>query len=320
MFARMYFDLSDSVSVYAKGLFNNRESTNRAAPEPIFVGPGAGTGGLADTISISALNPYNPFGIDLDADSNLAGSHAPSRRSRPAPVHAGRRHLVRESRCSRALSAASSRYHWDVNVGVRRRTTPSQVFTNGYNVAKIGLALGDPAVCAQVPGCVPLDLFGGQDRPFTQEMIDYIRTTQIDSSKQILTLFSANLTGDLFDIGDRAAGFAVGAEHRKYEGDFLPDPLRQNGESQDSFAAPVSAELRRQRAVRRVQLPAARVAGSRVRPCAGLTTPPSAARPPARWACAGSPSRRWRSAARTRRASARRTSASCLASRSSPRR
>ena len=45
--------------------------TNRAAPEPIFVGPGAGTGGLADTISISALNPFNPFGIDLDAEQQL---------------------------------------------------------------------------------------------------------------------------------------------------------------------------------------------------------------------------------------------------------
>ena len=51
-------------------------------------------------------------------------------------------------------------------------------------------------------------------------MIDYIRTTQIDSSKQTLDLVSANITGDLFDIGDRTAGFAVGAEHRKYEGEF----------------------------------------------------------------------------------------------------
>jgi iron complex outermembrane receptor protein len=97
-------------------------------------------------------------------------------------------------------------------------------------------------VCAQVPGCVPLDLFGGQGRPFTQEMIDFIRTTQIDSSRQSLELISANLTGDLFAIGDRSAGFAVGAEHRRYEGDFLPDPLRQTGESQDSIASPVSAE------------------------------------------------------------------------------
>jgi iron complex outermembrane receptor protein len=54
-------------------------------------------------------------------------------------------------------------------------------------------------------------------------------------------LISANITGDLFNIADRTAGFAAGAEHRKYEGNFLPDPLRQNGESQDSFASPVSA-------------------------------------------------------------------------------
>ena len=38
---------------------------------PIFVGPYAGTGGIADTISISAANPYNPFGIDLIPGQNF---------------------------------------------------------------------------------------------------------------------------------------------------------------------------------------------------------------------------------------------------------
>ena len=51
--------------LHAKMLYNNRQSANQAAPEPIFVGPYAGTGGIADTIMISAANPYNPFGIDL---------------------------------------------------------------------------------------------------------------------------------------------------------------------------------------------------------------------------------------------------------------
>src|SRR2546429_9258765 len=75
----------------------------------------------------------------------------------------------------------------------------------------------------------------------TAAMINYIRATQNDSSDQKLQLFSANITGDMFKIGDRAAGFAVGAEHRKYDGAFNPDPLRQTGESQDSPAFPVSA-------------------------------------------------------------------------------
>jgi iron complex outermembrane recepter protein len=124
---------------------------------------------------------------------------------------------------------------------VHSRNSASQRFTNGYNIAKIRTALGDPAVCAATPGCVPLDIFGGQGRPFTQAMINYIRTDQRDASTQVLDILSGNITGDLFNIGDRTAGFAAGVEYRKYEGEFDPDPLRQTGESQDSFASPVSA-------------------------------------------------------------------------------
>ena len=239
MFARMRFELSDSVSLYAKGLFNNRSSENQAAPEPIFVGPAAGTGGLADTISISALNPFNPFGIDLDAASNFGFV---TRR----PIEVGPRQFKQDvdtwyiNMGLEGTFGSDDRFHWDLNLASSENNA-DQVFTNGYNIGRIQLALGDPAVCAQIPNCTPLDLFGGQGRPFTQAMIDYIRTTQIDSSKQTLQLASANVTGDLFDIGDRAAGFAVGAEHRKYVGEFLPDPLRQTGESQDSFASPVNS-------------------------------------------------------------------------------
>jgi iron complex outermembrane receptor protein len=240
MFARMSFDLTDAVSINVKGLFNNRQSSNRAAPEPIFVGPYAGTGGLADTISISALNPFNPFGIDLDAASNFGWV---TRR----PLEVGPRLFEQDVDTwyfnvgLEGTFGADSRFHWDVNFATSENNA-AQRFTNGYNIGKIQLALGDPAICALVPGCTPLDLFGGQGRPFTPAMIDYIRTTQIDSSKQTLQLISANVTGDLFDIGDRAAGFAVGAEHRKYAGEFQPDPLRATGESQDSFASPVSAD------------------------------------------------------------------------------
>src|SRR5215469_7299403 len=68
------YDINDDVQMYAKGMFNNRTSVNQAAPEPIFVGPYAGTGGIADTINVSRLNPYNPFGIDLCAVAEAANS------------------------------------------------------------------------------------------------------------------------------------------------------------------------------------------------------------------------------------------------------
>ena len=190
-----------------------------------------------------------------------------------------------------------SRFHWDVNFASSENTA-SQTFTNGYNIGKIRIALGDPAVCALVPGCTPLDLFGGQGRPFTQEMIDYIRTTQIDSSKQTLQLLSANLTGDLFDIGDRTAGFAVGAEHREYEGEFQPDPLRADRRIAGLVRLARRRGLRRERAVRRVQHSVARDAGRQRR--RALVRLLHVRRRDHRQssACAGSPSRRSGFAAR----------------------
>ncbi|HVI57885.1 MAG TPA: TonB-dependent receptor [Luteimonas sp.] len=241
LFTSLAYDITENTRLHVKALYNNRTSTNQAAPEPIFVGPFAGTGGFADTVVVSAANPYNPFGIDLDPATNFGWVTK-------RPVEVGPRIFEQDVDTSYfnigldgLFNIGDHGFNWDVNA-VHSENKAKQVFYNGYNVAKLKLALGDPAICAAVPGCVPLDLFGGQGRPMTQEMIDYIRTTQIDSSKQVLDELAANVTGDLFNIGDRIAGFAIGAEHRRYRGDFMPDPLRQTGESQDSFAAPVSAD------------------------------------------------------------------------------
>ncbi len=240
VFASINIELSENTRLHVKGLFNNRQSANQAAPEPIFVGPFAGTGGIADGIIISSLNPYNPFGIDLDPATNFGWV---TRR----PVEVGPRIFKQNvdtwyfnAGLDGLFDIGSRSFGWDANY-VHSRNSATQRFTNGYNVAHIRNALGDPAACAAIAGCTPLDLFGGQGRQFTQAMIDYIVTDQRDASTQVLDIFSANVTGDLFNIEDRSAGFAAGVEHRKYKGDFNPDPLRQTGESQDSFAAPVSA-------------------------------------------------------------------------------
>ena len=239
MFTNVTYKVTDDVELHIKGLFNQRTSANQAAPEPIFVGPYAGTGGIADNISISHLNPYNPFGIDLNAASNFGWV---TRR----PIEVGPRIFNQDVDTyyfnvgMRGTLHIGSGLTWDINYATSDNKA-QQTFYNGYNIGKIAIALGDPAVCAQVPGCVPLDLFGGQGRPMTAAMINYIRATQIDASDQKLQLASANITGEMFRIGDRPAGFAAGVEHRKYDGAFNPDPLRQTGESQDSPAFPVAA-------------------------------------------------------------------------------
>ncbi|MGN6512054.1 MAG: TonB-dependent receptor domain-containing protein [Lysobacteraceae bacterium] len=248
VFGSINYDVSDSVSLHAKMLYNNRQSANQAAPEPIFVGPFAGTGGIADGINISALNPYNPFGIDLCAVASPTCGDGTANFGfiTKRPIELGPRIFSQDVDTwyvNLGLSGAfndARNMSWNVDY-VHSENKAEQTFLNGFNVGHLKLALGDPALCAASPGCVPLDLFGGEGRPITQEMFDYIEADQHDSSKQVLDLVTANLTGDLWAIGDRNAGFAVGFEHRRYQGDFNPDPLRQTGESQDSFASPISA-------------------------------------------------------------------------------
>ena len=246
MYASVRYDFSEAVSLHAKALYNNRQSFNQAAPEPIFVGPFAGTGGIADGINISADNPYNPFGIDLcavaspDCGDGTANFGFITKR----PIELGPRQFSQDVDTwyfNLGLDGSfGESTSWNVDY-VHSENKAEQTFLNGFNVGHLKLALGDPAVCAASPGCIPLDLFGGEGRPITPAMFDYIEADQHDASKQVLDLVTANITGNLFSIGDRQAGYALGFEHRRYQGDFTPDPLRQTGESQDSPAFPVSS-------------------------------------------------------------------------------
>jgi iron complex outermembrane receptor protein len=248
VFGSINYDISNSVSVHAKMLYNNRQSDNQAAPEPIFVGPFAGTGGIADGINIAANNPYNPFGIDLCAVASPTCGNGTANFGwiTKRPIELGPRLFhqdVDTSYVNIGLNGVfddANNMSWNVDY-VHSENKAEQTFTNGFNVGHLKLALGDVNLCNATPGCVPLDLFGGEGRPITPDMFNYIEADQHDTSKQVLDLVTANLTGDLWSMGDRHAGFAVGFEHRRYKGDFTPDPLRQTGESQDSFAAPISA-------------------------------------------------------------------------------
>ena len=253
VFANLTYRFADDVELHVKGLYNNRTSANQAAPEPIVVGPYVGTGGLADTITIAANNPYNPFGITLDPATNFGWV---TRR----PVEVGPRIFKQDVDTSyiniglNGTLPVGRGMAWDVNY-VDSDNSATQTFLNGYNVAHVKIALGDVNICNATPGCVPLDLFGGQGRPMTAAMINYIRATQIDSSDQKLRLVSANITGDLFRIGERHARFASGVEHRNYIGAFNPDPLRQTGESQDSPAFRVAASYHVDEAYLEVNVP-----------------------------------------------------------------
>ncbi|GAB2489311.1 TonB-dependent receptor domain-containing protein [Arenimonas alkanexedens] len=235
VFGQARFEFNDRVSGYAKVLYNRRKSTNQAAPEPLFLGPEAGTGNpLADNIFISGLNPFNPFGFDLDgrlttpvADRNLI---LIGRR----PVEGGPRIFEQEvdtwyagAGLEGVFDAGGRSFYWDANVALSENEA-DQTNRGSYDIRNIALALGDPAACAAVAGCTPLNIFGGPGT-ITADMLAFISPVVRDSSRNELALVTANLSGSLFEMPAGSVDFATGVEHRRLEGAYQPDALTVAG-------------------------------------------------------------------------------------------
>lgn len=228
LFGQGRFAFSERVTGYAKVLFNRRESTNQAAPEPWFLGPEAGTGNpLSDGIFISALNPFNPFGFDLDSSDNLI---LIGRR----PVEGGARVFEQEvdtwyvgAGLEGVFNAGSRTLYWDVNVAFSENKAEQTNF-GSYDIRNIALALGDPAACAAVAGCTPLNIFGGPGT-ITPAMLAWIQPVVRDRSKNELALFTANVSGSLFELPAGSVDFATGLEHRRLQGSYRPDQLTVDG-------------------------------------------------------------------------------------------
>jgi len=274
--------LSDRVSFYMKGLYNNRRSTNQAAPEPLFIGPeaGNGVGNLLDVTPVSAQNPYNPFMIDLTT-STAPGStdYFIGRR----PLEGGPRVFEQQvdtwylgAGFRGDFSAAGRDFYWDVNA-VWSRNHADQITHGSYNALKVRNALGPgtvaglpvtgvgtgpatatacgpvtdvagvPTVADPIPNCVPLNVFGGQgangEGSISPDMLTYINPVLHDSSEQELKDFTANLTGTIVPLPAGGLDFAVGYEHRSQKGSYQPDAIYVAGESAGVPSLPTTGDF-----------------------------------------------------------------------------
>ena len=233
VFGQVRFDFTPSFGGYVRALWNQRESANQAAPEPIFLGTDAGVFNpyAEQTLVISAANPYNPFGFDLTTMGASPNLFLLGRR----PVEGGPRRYQQDVKTwyvggglNGNFDVADKAWNWDVNL-VRSESRAEQTNTGSYNIRRINEALGDPTACAAIAGCVPLNLFGGPGT-ITPEMLAFIQPVVHDESSNTLSLISANLTGDLFEGWAGPISFATGFEYRKYEGEYTPDPITVAGE------------------------------------------------------------------------------------------
>jgi iron complex outermembrane receptor protein len=236
-------ELTSNITFRAKMVYNRRNSQNQAAFLPLFLGPDAGNGNLLDTVSIDATNPYNPFGITLNSGAN--GEPATYSFIARRLVEAGQRTytqhvdtMTANASLDGSFHVGSRKFYWDVNAAFGWNDA-KQTFTGNVNAAKVAQALGPLADCTG--DCVPLNVFGGEGS-ITQAMLDYITFTEHDRSSQRMQDYTANLTGDLFDLPAGPVGIAVGYEHRFQAGSFTPDPVIQAGLGADIPAQAASGK------------------------------------------------------------------------------
>ncbi|WP_242150793.1 TonB-dependent receptor domain-containing protein [Sphingomonas sp. BAUL-RG-20F-R05-02] len=243
-------ELSDAVHFRTKLVYNKRNSTTQAAFLPLAIGPGAGNGNLLDRISIDATNPYNPFGVTLSSGVNQDGT--PS--ALPANytginrrfVEGGQRTFSQDVNTFTASATLDGSFHvgehkwyWDVN-GVWGLNDAHQIFTGNLNAARLAQALGPVANCTG--DCVPFNIFGGAavggPGTITPAMLKYVTFDEHDKSEQRLADFTANLSGDLFQLPAGAVGVAIGYEHRDQRASYDPDPVIVAGLGADVPTSP----------------------------------------------------------------------------------
>ena len=240
-------DLGDTVHFRVKAEYNRRNSQNQAAFEPLFIGPSAGNGAgsLFDTLSIDRTNPYNPFGVTLESGLNPDGT--PNGRTKNYVfvarrlVEAGQRTfnqrvdtLATTATLDGSFHIGDRKWFWDASAEIGFNDA-KQSFTGNVRADRVAQALGPIALCTAP--CVPLNLFGGAGS-ITPAQLAFIQFTEHDRSSQHLADFTANLSGDLFDLPAGPVGLAVGYEHRIQSASFNPDPLIAAGLGADIPSQP----------------------------------------------------------------------------------
>ena len=124
------------------------------------------------------------------------------------------------------------------------RTDFTNITHNDVSRSKFGAAIsGCPAAYTQfVPGCVPVNAFGVGT--ITPEMANFIRLDFSDRTFFERNMASASINGSLATLPAGPLGFAIGAEYRKDESEFVPDIAKKEGDILGfNSAQPISGDF-----------------------------------------------------------------------------
>ncbi len=222
VYARYTADLDANIRMKVEGLFNERKSDQLFSPVLLDIGGSAGT---IRGFSIPNNQAFNPFGTANGVPvANAVGFAANQAwRIRKVMTAVGNRDNVQDVKTMRvaggfdgSVKLLGRDWKWDVYALYSKNKINSQAL-NGVNYDRLALGLG--ASCSSTPGCVPINLFS----TMTAAQADYIRYTVVESNSTSIYDFTANITGELFQLPAGPLAIAAGVEHRTNKAVDNPD-------------------------------------------------------------------------------------------------
>lgn len=208
LYTQVRLNLGDSTTLVAEGLYNTRESSQRfPAATPRIRG--------GDGMTIPADHPYNPFGVLF---SGTGTSFEIVRRLDAVGPRINKQEVDTTRLAVGLEGSLPNSWTWNAfYTYAENEATWNSI--NQIDLDRVALAIGPNARC-QANNCVPLNIFG----EVTREMADYIRANGVDHNGTRQHDFTANLTGDLFQLPAGPLAFAAGIEYRKESGYDNPSP------------------------------------------------------------------------------------------------
>ena len=195
--------VADSARGYAEILYTNTAAENTLAQTPLF------TGFESMDLTVSADNPFNPFGQDI-VDVRRRIVELPSRRHR---------NQSQTWRTVLGVSGDLSDVHWDLAF-TQNRTDAREVFTNLLHAQRTQLALGPDC---KAP-CVPLNVFGPTGS-ITGEMLDYLGTGAAGTGRSDLRTGTLTIDFPMGTLPGGAVEVVSGLEYRDESLTTRPDAL-----------------------------------------------------------------------------------------------
>jgi iron complex outermembrane receptor protein len=228
--------LTSNMSLHVEGLYNHRYSSQVIAPTNFNTDLEPELPILADgSQGIPATNYYNPFGENLGLRRRF--------------VELGNRIFQQRVDMNRELGSLSiQKGSWNITPAVSYShsnatetdvgTIPGQLLATavgpsgpnaqGQIVCGLPDASGIVPASAIIPGCVPIDLFGGVGS-LTAAQIAYLRHTLVDHGTDSEWIASIDARGPWGAVSGGPIQWGAGAEYRRDEGSYIFDPNRGGG-------------------------------------------------------------------------------------------